>query len=219
MRQLEWPEAIVACPFMRVSRAMSEALFAAAMKASLKGIQAAVEAGADVNATDPEDGYTALAMLCKSKSGAMSKSEVAAALWLIDRGADVNKAGSFGDTPLHLAADSGSREVIEALIAKGATIARTKHDQTPLHYCLDTRDKDTALWDRLIELGCGIEDRTEGSTALLRAVGSHNVAAVKYLIARGADLGAKDSEGSTALDVARKYKNEKIIKLLEAATK
>ena len=199
--------------------AMSEALFAAAKKGSLKGIQAAIEAGADVDATEPDDAYTALAVLCKSKSGAMSKAEVAAALWLIERGADVNKASDFGETPLHLAAAGGSLEVVEALINKGATVQHTRLDKTPLHYCLSTRDKNTALWDRLIAHGCGIEDRAEGDTALHMAVSSHNVAAVKYLIGKGADIGVKDHNGLTPLESARKYENEKIAKLLEAAAK
>ena len=195
---------------------MSTALFAAVEKRSLKAIQAAIDKGAAIDAANPEDdGNTALLSMCKSKSGAMSKTEAAIAMWLIERGADVTKADEGGVTPLHRAAASGNLDVVNALVAKGAKVSRTKLDYTPLHYCLSTHDKDVALWDRLLELGCGLEDRTKwGDTALLRAVSSHTPNAVKYLLAKGADREAKDAKGKTPLANAVEYKNEKIQKLL-----
>ena len=195
---------------------MSETLFSAVEKRSLKQIQAAIDKGADINAANADDdGNTALCSMCKSKSGAMSKTEATIAMWLIERGADVTKANADGETPLHLAAGSGNLDVLNALVAKGATVTRTKLDYTPLHYCLSTHDKNVALWDRLLELGCGLEDRNKwGSTPLLEAVSSHNPTAVKYLLAKGANREAKDPEGQTPMDNAVKFKNEKIQKLL-----
>jgi ankyrin repeat protein len=179
---------------------MSKELFKAVRKRSLKAIDAAIEDGADLDAADDDDdGNTALCMLCKSNSGDMSKTEIAAALWLIERGADVMKPNHDAETPLHLVAASGSREVIDALIAKGATVTRTKLAYTPLHYSLDTNAKDTWIWDRLIEIGCGIDDRTKsGDTPLLDAVSHYNVVATKYLLEKGADRTIRDSHGKTA---------------------
>jgi ankyrin repeat protein len=195
---------------------MSESLFAAVKKRSLKAVAAAVEKGADIDAADPEeDGNTALCSMCKSKSGVMSKTETAIAMWLIEHGADVTKGNDDGETPMHLAAGSGSLDVVNALVAKGARVTRTKLDYTPLHCCLSTHDKNVALWDRLLELGCGLEDTNKwGDTALLAAVSHHNPTAVKYLLAKGADRAVKDPDGNTPLENAVEYKNEKIQKLL-----
>jgi ankyrin repeat protein len=196
---------------------MSTELFAAVKKRGRKGIEAALKAGADIDAGDPDDDEnTALGSMCKSKSGAMSKTEQAIALWLIELGADVMKANDRGETPMHLLARSATDLVVlEAIVAKGATVTRTKIDYTPLHYCFMTNDKHVAMWDRLIELGCGLEDRNKwGSTALLTAVTHHNAKAVTYLLAKGADREARDSDGLTALEVAAKYTNDKLHKLL-----
>jgi ankyrin repeat protein len=200
---------------------MSKELFAAVEKRAFKQICAAVEAGADVNAVEPDKpNSTALLLLCKSKSGEMSKAEVQAALWLIERGADVTKADSRGVTPLHHAAASGNHEVIDALIARGAKPALDRYGTTPLFSCLGTTKKDTWIWDRLIESGCDVNHVSgSGRTPLLEAQGSWNPVAVKYLLGRGADPAIKDKSGKTALDNARELKQDTIIPLLEAATK
>ncbi|HEY1546985.1 MAG TPA: ankyrin repeat domain-containing protein, partial [Kofleriaceae bacterium] len=167
---------------------MSKTLFEAMAKRSFKGIQAAIAGGADIDATEPEDGHTALALMCKSKSGVMSKTETEIALWLIEHGADVMKPNDDSETPLHLVAASGNLAVLEALVAKGAKVTKTKLAYSPLHCSIDTHAKDTKLWDRLIALGCKLEDKTKwGDTALLEAVNSHNPTAVKYFLGKGAD--------------------------------
>src|ERR1700744_3769702 len=97
--------------------------------------------------------------MCKSKSGSMSKTEVEIALWLIEHGADVMKPNADTATPMHLVARSGNLVVLNALVAKGAKVTKTKLDYSPLHYCMSTHDKDVAVWDRLIELGCNVEDK------------------------------------------------------------
>jgi ankyrin repeat protein len=196
---------------------MSDSLFAAVKKRTLKAVQAAIEAGADIDAADPDDdGNTALCAMCKSKSGAMSKTEEAIALWLIERGASVTKANADGETPMHfLARSANSLVVLEAIVAKGATVTRTKLEYTPLHYCFTTHDKHVAMWNRLIELGCGLEDKNKwGDTALLSAVSSHNPTAVKYLLEKGANREVTDADGKTPMECAIKYENEKIQKLL-----
>jgi ankyrin repeat protein len=195
---------------------VSKQLFEAMAKRSFKGIQAAIKAGADIDAAEPEDGFTALAWMCKSRSGVMSKTETEIALWLIEQGADVMKPNNDTETPMHLVAGNGSVTVLDALVAKGAKVTTTELAYTPLHYCMTTHDKDTEMWDRLIELGCNIEDKNKwGDTALLNAVSCHNPTAVKYLLGRGADRTVTDPKGRTALQLAHEYKNPKLIALLE----
>ncbi len=193
---------------------MADALRAALEKRSLVAIQAALGSGSDIDATDDE-GHTALALMCKSNSGEMSKTEVKIALWLIANNADVMRPNDDTETPLHLAAQSGSLEVVNALVAKGAKVSLTKRGSSPLHYCVSTGDKNTKLWDRLIALGCGLEDRTtSGDTPLLEAVSSDNLAAVKYLLAKGANPKVATNKGQTAVEMARSMGSPKIAKLL-----
>ena len=51
----------------------------------------------------------------------------------LDTGTDVNAMSDIGRTPLYWAADSGYKEIIELLIAKGADVnAKTNDEETLL---------------------------------------------------------------------------------------
>jgi ankyrin repeat protein len=51
---------------------------------------------------------------------------------LLDAGANINLANRSGFTPLHHAAEAGSKEVATLLISKGANLTlRNMHGQTP----------------------------------------------------------------------------------------
>jgi ankyrin repeat protein len=96
---------------------MSAALWEAVQKRTLKAFQVAIDGGADINAKNPDDDdNTALMRIVKSKSGVMSKTEVAIAMSLIEKDADVSTTNDNGETPLHMAAASGNLEVLEALV-------------------------------------------------------------------------------------------------------
>ncbi len=184
---------------------------------NVKQLEKALADGAKLDAAD-EDGATKLTLLCKSKSGAMSKTEEQMALVLIERGADLHNEDNDGGTPLHYAAGSGSHAVIEALLAKGVKPVASKALQyTPLHYCVDTHAKDTWIWDKLLAAGNPIDAVNKwGETPLYAAQSSWNPAAVKYLLAKGASTTHKDSDGKTIVERARELKQDKILKLLKA---
>jgi len=191
------------------------ALHHAVQRRKLDLAELLVSRGANLDMRDREDGYTPLHVLCKSKSGVMSKAEIAAALWLIEKGSDVGATSDGNETPLHLAAASGSHEVIEALLAKGAKPTRDKWGNMPLHRCLSTNERDTWVWEKLLASGCSLEDFNDShETPLLEAQVCWNHFAVKWLLAKGADRSAKDGEGKTALERAEALNQEKIIKLL-----
>jgi ankyrin repeat protein len=200
---------------------MSDALLAAVKKANLKAIQAALAAGASLEARDSE-GRTPLLATCWSGSGRASLSNTATnvALFLIERGANVRATDDDKATALHWAASSHAVRVIDALAARGARATKDAQRQTPVFYCLDRRrqDRNTALWDRLFELGCKLEDRNnDGQTPLIYAATYGNDTAVKYLLAKGAKLAAKDTEGKTALDRAQdlhESMRKRVVKLL-----
>ena len=92
----------------------------------------AISSGSHIDATDDE-GNTALARMCRSSSGEMSKTEVQIALWLIANNADVMKPND-SVTPLHPAAQTGSLEVVNALVDERRQGTITKLGSLPLHY-------------------------------------------------------------------------------------
>jgi ankyrin repeat protein len=184
---------------------------------TLKQLEKALAAGANIEAVDKkDDGKTKLHKLCKSKSGAMSKTEEAMALLLIEKGADVKRPDDGGVTPLHLAARSGTHAVIDALIAKGATCTLTNLGYTPLHYAISTHFKDAWVWDRLLEIGNPLDHVNKwGETPLSSAQASWNPTMVKYLLAKGANRDHKDGKGLTVLERATELKQDKIVALLK----
>lgn len=171
--------------------------------------------GVDIDSRDDEE-MTPLMVLCKSQGGEMNKAENANARWLLERGADVSLLDDGDTTALHYAVASAKVDFVKLLVEGGATISRTRvNNYTPMHFCMETRFRDTAIWDLLLEMGNPVE--TEGGNSLLHSATSNgNLIAVKYLLDHGADLDAKNAQGETALDQAEKYNKEKIAKVLKA---
>jgi ankyrin repeat protein len=181
-----------------------------------KQLEKALADGAQIDATN-EDGATKLTLLCKSKSGVMSKTEEAMALFLVDKGADLKNEDDDGGTPLHYAAGSGNHALIEVLLAKGIKpVASKKLQYTPLHYCTDTHAKDTWIWDTLLAAGNPIDAVNKwGDTPLYSAQSSWNPTAVKYFLSKGASTTHKDKSGKTLVERATELKQDKILKLLK----
>ena len=120
-----------------------------------------------------------------------------------------------GLSPLHLAAQGGHIEVIEALLQEGADVnARDTKGYTPLHFaiCFGPRQ----FLDPLPDLSEAAQDT--GVYRLLTDV-------PRVLVEQGADLSARESEkGRTPLELARSpFEDEtdrgEVIALLEAAEK
>jgi ankyrin repeat protein len=121
-------------------------------------------------------------------------------MYLMEQGADVNKANNNGWTPLYLATDNRNIEggdypvpkpdldhmvVIKALLDRGAN-PNAKINQNTL-----TRTIFTMQW--FFE---------PGATAIVRASQSGDVELVKALLAKGADPKIATNYGDTALSVA-----------------
>jgi hypothetical protein len=119
------------------------------------------------------------------------------------------------DTALHLAAAGYRVEMVRLLLATGAdpNSAKNHRHSGPLHYAADgyiigpnwnaTRQVQTIQC--LLDAGAAINARDKnGTTALHRAVRTRSAAAVKYLLARGADpiLKNESESGSTPLHLA-----------------
>lgn len=182
---------------------------------TMKQLEKALAAGANLEATD-EDQRTKLLLLCKSKSGAMSKTEEQLALALIDKGANLHAVDEGGVGALHHAARSGSRTLVELLLARGVKPTLTNLAYTPLHYCTGTHYKDAQIWDALLAAGNPLDAVNKwGETPLYAAQSSWNPTAVKYFLAKGASTTHKDAKGKTLLERATELKQDKILALLK----
>jgi ankyrin repeat protein len=131
-----------------------------------------------------------------------SPSDVAATVsvveLLLDNGAEVNPRKTSG-TPMHFAAASGQKTLVELLIAKRADInAKTNEGITPLHMAAK-RDRPEVA-EMLIARGADVNARTKSNeTPLTEVARQGNKEFVDLLIARRADIDAKDQNGRTPL--------------------
>jgi len=157
---------------------------------------------------------------------------------LIAKGADVNGKDKHGNTPLHSAALSGQREVVELLISKGAIVdLKGRNGRTPLHnaarqghkgvvelfvaHGADINAKDnrgrTPLWwanrrghKEIVELLMA-----KGATISLHtAVSSGDLDMLRRLIAKGANVNAKDKDGRTPLHHAAEQNRDEFARIL-----
>jgi len=148
---------------------------------------------------------------------------------LINNGADVNMAGTLGNTPLQMASAQGRTRIVELLLSNGAKVnERDIRGRTALHdacACYPANYWDIVSgrpgpndYDDVIELLIANGANTnaadnDGMTALHLASSYAVVAAVKCLVSHGAKIMSADHIGRTALHYAATGRLE-IAKLL-----
>ncbi|KAJ9664983.1 hypothetical protein H2201_004847 [Coniosporium apollinis] len=119
-----------------------------------------------------------------------------------------------GTTPLHLAVQSGHREMVQLLLKEGADLrGRDYMERTALDIAVQWRNE--ALTRLLVEEGADIMayDR-RGETALHKAASEGSAAVVELLLEMGADVRAKDRWGKTALHAAASAHSSVVVRLL-----
>ena len=207
-------------------------LWAAARTGNLQAIKRYIEEGGDINALD--NGFRLSALSWGALHG---QAEVVQ--FLIKNGADVNIKSGDGATPLHSAAFLGRVDVAKLLLENGADIkARDNDGATPVDV-LSVDWETTAFVGRLI--GIAIEEAeiavmkkgrneiaklfgvdgilgeagTFSAQRLSEAAFTGNIAAMKRVLADGADPNTKDPQsGSTLLATAALMGHTKIVALL-----
>ncbi|MEO8052741.1 MAG: ankyrin repeat domain-containing protein [Acidobacteriota bacterium] len=179
----------------------------ATMKNDRASVQRLIQAGADPNYALPDKDKTEALIV----AGAYSSDE--AALALLDGGANPNVTDRKGQTPLHVAAQAGSLELVRKLVSKGANLnARTEKtkgmpggyfrglggEQTPL--LLAAKFNRVDVMRALIEAGADTKLKAQdGTTLFLAAAGSGHVEAAKYAYEFDKDPKAVDNLGFTAM--------------------
>jgi len=194
-----------------VNDAANKRLFEACDAKSPKGVQAALDSGADPNAIDHENGrgFTALeegletpeivsillkagAVATKPDLNGMPMIAVAASIapkesveMLLSAGAGVEDSDTNGDAPLAKAVEFGKMDNASVLLAKGANVNDVdKFGYTPL-IC--------AIRGSIMDM----MSRGKGKSL------SGPVNMIRLLLDRGADPSIKDLKGNTAADYAQ----------------
>ena len=197
-------------------------IFEAVKKGDIQKVKEAIKHGADVNAKDNR-GWP-LWVYAKNKEVLDLLVKNGAKI----PGFDVKKYNK-GYTPLHLAAENGSKEVVKLLIKYGANVnaygavsvpvTATLHvfaprvikiSKTPLHIAVERGYKDIA--ELLIKHGADVNAKDRyGETPLHYAarVGRRDIA--ELLIKHGANVNAKDMYSKTSCDYAEM---DELIKLV-----
>ena len=120
--------------------------------------------------------------------------------YLIERGANVNADDGYGNNPIHFAAQSGSMEMIHALLKAGADWREKKKeryeraDATPLHYAGTAE-----VAEFFVQQGIAIDTDSDLGQPIHAAVYFGQQEVVEYLLAKGAGINATCSWGIGAL--------------------
>jgi uncharacterized protein len=172
-------------------------------------VQSMLEAGADANLR-LGDGISPFSLSIQYKRPEVSK-------MLIDHGVDCVSGGSIGLTPLHLAATYGDAPLVQKLVTCGAKVgARDANGWTPLHTAAANSD-DADIVKALLSAGSDINAVGGGVTPIVLSVAGKHQNVTKLLIASGADLTFRTSNGASILQVAEATHDAEMIGLVANA--
>ena len=199
-----------------------------------------LQAGADVNAADETgatplmdavnaDNFTAVEMLLAYHASPMIQNmyglnafHVAAMqagedviILLREAGADPMSRDAYGKTPLAFAFERGP-EILNAVLYGVRTVADSDGN-TPLHLAVEENAPES-VFAALLERGFPLDYRNrQGITALQLALNNGNEAAMRILLAAGADPFLTDAEGASVVSIVLSEKTACVPLLSEYA--
>jgi ankyrin repeat protein len=165
----------------------------AAYKGWLKVTAYLMDHGADVNG----GGIAALNAAATAGNRAMVE-------LLLSRGADVNRKGGEGKTPLHTAAERKFQAVMEALLANKADVnAQDNYGYTPL--LLAAQNGQTNIAQMLLTAGANVNvEDSQGRTPLSFAVDGGSVEIIKMLLVAKADPNGGNLDAPLLVAISKK---------------
>ncbi len=158
-----------------------------------------IDAGGDIQARDSL-GNTPLSWAAGFGTGEIVQV-------FVDAGADVNTVDNvLGYTPLLWASGFGEPESIHVLLSSGADLEvhDTAEGRTPLMHAVRTGENESVAM--LVTAGADVNalDNTSQTALHVAAAGNNvNIDKVKSLVEGGANIGAKNKDGKTPLDLAK----------------
>lgn len=181
---------LVSCSAVSSRPNRNERLLAAAETGDTRRVKALLDGGVPV---DCHDIISIQAIHRAAKAGNLELVRL-----LLARGARIDARDHSGEQPIHYAAASGNVELIRFLLDAGVKVdARSDYGRQPLHLA--------AGWGRLgaarflLERGAAINACADAiyGTPLHEAAGHAEM--VSFLLARGANVNAKEEDGTTPL--------------------
>lgn len=107
-----------------------------------------------------------------------------------------------GETPLMVAAESGSRRLLQQLLSAGAQVnAVDARGSTSVIRA--ARNGHLSVVKLLVAAGANVNVSQDGCSLLMHIVESGDMLTAERLLAAGADVNYRSESGMTALDVAR----------------
>lgn len=166
-------------------------LMAAALDGNLESVQTLLIAGADVCART-DAGEAILNLVCRSR---LDRPEIMAAL--LDAGAELNVLDQWQCDVLRRAAEQGLPETIKLLIKAGLSPNQNAKNHPPV-LILAIRAGHESVAQSLVAQGANPEPGLE-TTPLMEALARRQYTLSKMLIAAGADLQARDHQGTVLM--------------------
>ena len=124
---------------------------------------------------------------------------------------------NYGETPLHLAALNGHRDVAELLLASKAEVnAESNNGRTPLHFAAYSGHKDVVELLLASEAEVNAKSNTSATPLHYAAAGGRRDV-TELLLASKAEINAKTNSGRTPLHEASEKGHKDVAELLVAA--
>lgn len=181
-----------------------EDFFAAVQKDDVPVVQALLQRGFDPNTRD-EKGLFGLYLALRVPAPKVAR------LLLDWPGTDVDARTPQDETALMMAALKGNLPMARALVEKDADVNKT--GWTPLHYAATLGD--VTMIELFLEHHAYIDaESPNGSTPLMMAAQYGTPAAVRHLLAAGADPTLKNQLGLTAVDFAMRVERKDVAELI-----